>query len=341
MRGWRRYRVRVHGACEPGGTGANASRLPGEPIVFCGRTKGPEAITRIRSNAASNRALAYGPLVALDDRPYDLAKSQPSRRRPRLGWFPWRATRPRSTAIRTSCGPRAFWHAMRAEHKASGGTPVPGQAGSGAPSVRFSTGKKSSRTRCATTWSARTPSLSRRWRRFSASIARSKSSSGRPPSQKRNPASRWRSSPTTKSRGIQPRRHDVAGRLPVPVASTRLFARDHEVMNKRHGTLEVCWRGIDLLNTGKVHALVKDRHHAAESSSNSSASRMPLIRPAPLSNSSSTITRPTYPRKPKRGSPHARPAASSSPSRPSMAPGSTSSKASSRSSPDRSSATSA
>src|ERR1700681_360364 len=45
----------AHGACEPGGAGANASRLPGEPIVFCGCTKGrrpsPDGPTLRRTSA--------------------------------------------------------------------------------------------------------------------------------------------------------------------------------------------------------------------------------------------------------------------------------------------------
>src|ERR1017187_3286712 len=59
------------------------------------------------------RALAYGPLMALDDRPRP-GKEPTLRRRPKPGWCRWRATRPRITAIRTSCGRRVFWRAMRA-----------------------------------------------------------------------------------------------------------------------------------------------------------------------------------------------------------------------------------
>src|SRR5262245_31419594 len=50
------------------------------------------------------------------------------------------------------------------------------------------------------------------------------------------------------------------------------FARDHEY--KRHGTLSLL-AGIDLL-TGKVHALVKDRHRSRGSSSSSSSSTRPI-----------------------------------------------------------------
>ena len=59
------------------------------------------------------RALAYGALAALDDRPRP-GKEPTSRRKRKPGWYLWRATRPRSTAIRASCGRRGFWPVMRA-----------------------------------------------------------------------------------------------------------------------------------------------------------------------------------------------------------------------------------
>ena len=115
------------------------------------------------------------------------------------------------------------------------------------------------------------------------------------------------------------------------------FARDHEY--KRHGTLSLL-AGIDLL-TGKVHALVRDRHRSREfveflrllDAAYPASTAIKLI----LDNHSAHISRETK----RRGSPHARPAASSSPSRPSMVPGSISSRASSQSSLARSCATSA
>ena len=48
--------------------------------------------------------------------------------------------------------------------------------------------------------------------------------------------------------------------LPPEPGAHETFARDHEY--KRHGTLSLL-AGIDLL-TGKVHALVKDRHRSRE-----------------------------------------------------------------------------
>ena len=66
-----------------------------------------------RSSAASS-----GPSPMAHWRPSttdrDRARSRRSRRKPRPGWCRWRATRPRSTAIRTSCGRRGCWPGMRA-----------------------------------------------------------------------------------------------------------------------------------------------------------------------------------------------------------------------------------
>ena len=61
---------------------------------------------------------------------------------------------------------------------------------------------------------------------------------------------------------------------PVPGVHAT-FARDHEY--KRHGTLSLL-AGIDLL-TGKVHALVRDRHRSRASSSKSSSFWTPDIHP--------------------------------------------------------------
>ena len=76
---------------------------------------------------------------------------------------------------------------------------------------------------------------------------------------RRSRSSRSRSSPTTRSRESRPspRRHRIC--RPVPGVHAT-FARDHEY--KRHGTLSLL-AGIDLL-TGKVHALVRDRHRSRE-----------------------------------------------------------------------------
>ena len=67
-----------------------------------------------------------------------------------------------------------------------------------------------------------------------------------------------RSSPTTRSRASRPSQR--RRRICRPCRRHATFARDHEY--KRHGTLSLL-AGIDLL-TGKVHALVRDRHRSRE-----------------------------------------------------------------------------
>ncbi len=200
----------AHGALRAGWSGRKCFSLTGRTHRFLRPHEGSEAITQtVQRYTSVERALAYGPPGGARRPTATLAKSQPGhrRRRPRLGWFPWRATRPRSTAIRTCCGPRACWHAMRASmgrRRDTGAWPGWFRA----PSVRFSTGKKSNwrRTRCATTWSVGTPSLSRRWRRFLRCVYRKVevSSSGRPPSRRKTGKPVRRSSLTTKSRESRP-----------------------------------------------------------------------------------------------------------------------------------------
>ena len=116
--------------------------------------------------------------------------------------------------------------------------------------------------------------------------------------------------------------------LPAEPGVHATFARDHEY--KRHGMVTLL-AGIDLV-TGKVHAMVEDRHRSREfvaflkrlDKAYSADTAIHLI----LDNHFAHISR-----RPKPGSPSNPRAASSSPSLPSMAPGSTSSRASSPSWP--------
>src|SRR5439155_282239 len=77
----------------------------------------------------------------------------------------------RSWAIRTNCGQRGFWPATPVSTDQRRGTRA-SVSWSRARCARFSTSKRSSRTRCATTWNAATPSSKRRWRKFCASTAK-------------------------------------------------------------------------------------------------------------------------------------------------------------------------
>ena len=109
---------------------------------------------------------------------------------------------------------------------------------------------------------------------------------------------------------------------PVP-SRHQCLARDHEYV--RRGTLSLL-AGIDLV-TGEVHASRKDIVRA--SSSPSCKSSTPPIRRRRRSRSSSIITRPTSPRKPRLGSSPSPKGASPSSSPRSTALGSISSRASS------------
>src|SRR4051812_6633 len=124
--------------------------------------------------------------------------------------------------------------------------------------------------------------------------------------------------------------------LPPEPGRHACFARDHEY--KRHGTVSLL-AGIDLVS-GQVHALVRDRHRSREfieflkliDATYPPATAIKLI----LDNHSAHISRETRAWLAERLR-----IASNSPSHPSTAPGSTWLRASSPSSPARSSATSA
>src|SRR5450756_2497178 len=119
------------------------------------------------------RALAYGPLMALDDRPRP--GKEPTITPEAKAWLVSQACRKaKELAIRTSCGRRGCWRAMRASTGRRRGTNV-SPISSKARCARFLAKRKSSRIRCVTIWNAAMPSSSRRWRRFCAAIARSRS----------------------------------------------------------------------------------------------------------------------------------------------------------------------
>src|SRR6476661_6675310 len=181
------------------------------------------------------------------------AKNQSSRRRPKPGWCRWRATRPRSTAIRMSCGRRGFWHVTPASTARRRGTNVsPGWFK--ARCARSSARRKSSRTGCATIWNVAMPSSSRRWPRSCAFQVLKRAAAKSRKAIKRVAIVSYDEKP-----GIQAIA-TTAPDLPPKPGVHPTFARDYEY--KRHGTLSLL-AGIDLL-TGKVHALVRDRHRSRE-----------------------------------------------------------------------------
>ena len=118
------------------------------------------------------RALAYGPLAAIEDRP-------------RPGKEPVITPEAKAWLVSLACDKAKehgyphelwttrLWHVTHASTDRRRGMNV-------SPSwfkvrcARSSARRKSSRTRCATIWNAAMPSSSRRWRRFFAFIARSR-----------------------------------------------------------------------------------------------------------------------------------------------------------------------
>ena len=115
------------------------------------------------------RALAYGPLAALDDRPHpDKEPTITPEAKVSLA-----CDRPKSMAIRTNCGRRGSWHGMRVSTDRRQGTRVL-PSWSKARCARYSAKRKSSRIRCATILKTATASSNRRWRRFCAAIVKSR-----------------------------------------------------------------------------------------------------------------------------------------------------------------------
>src|ERR1700732_3814812 len=115
------------------------------------------------------RALAYGPIAALDDRQ-------------RPGKEPTITAEAKAWLVSLACRkakqlgyPHELWTMRLLARHAREHAPAEGHACF--PSwpmgrcPRSSTSRRSSRTRCATTWNAVTPSSRRRWRKSCASIA--------------------------------------------------------------------------------------------------------------------------------------------------------------------------
>src|ERR1700724_1212908 len=188
----------------------------------------------------------------------DPERNRRSRRRRRLGWCRWRAVRPRSWAIRTRCGRRGCWRAMRASTGRRRGTNV-SPILSKARCARFSAKRKSSRMRYY---------LERRDAEFEQKMAEvlcvyREVQILKKAAAKAKKAKKPGKPVTIVSYDEKPGIQAIATTAPdlPPVPGTyATFARDYEY--KRHGTLSLL-AGIDLL-TGKVHALVKERHRSRE-----------------------------------------------------------------------------
>ena len=203
------------------------------------------------------RAVAYGPLAALDDRPRpgkepdDHGRGQGLAGGPGLSQGKGTGLSARAVDDAAAGPPRA-----RAWTRRRGMTAWPSLPR--APCAKSSTGKPSRRTRCATTWNAVTPSSKTKMAEVLCvyrEVAILKEAAA---------AAKDQSKPVAvvsydEKPGIQAIANTAPDLPPKPGVHPS-FARDFEY--KRHGTLSLL-AGIDLL-TGKVHALVKDRHRSRE-----------------------------------------------------------------------------
>ena len=158
---------------EPAGRVSRAAMLLGyreKPSFFAvGRRLGVHHQTVQR---CVERAMAYGALAALDDRP-------------RPGKEPTITPEAKAWLVSLACDkakehgyPHELWTTRLLARHARERGPAAGQfspSGSRHSVQDFSVKRKSSRTRCATIWNAATPSSSLRWRKFCASTARSRS----------------------------------------------------------------------------------------------------------------------------------------------------------------------
>src|SRR5450631_4055575 len=264
------------------------------------------------------------------------ARSRRLRRKPKRGWCRWRATRPRITAIRTSCGRHVCWRAMRASMARRRDTclanliqgsvcKILGQEEVKPHKVRYYLERRDAEFEQKM---AEVLCVYREVQVLKKAAAKAKKTSNKP----RKPVAivSYDEKP-----GIQAIATTSPDLPPVP-GTYATFSRDHEY--KRHGTLSLL-AGIDLL-TGKVHALVKDRHRSREF-----IEFLKLLDTAYPAGTAIKVIQDNHsrisPEKPKPGSLRSRRAASRSPSPPNTAPGSTSSRASSPSSHARSCAISA
>ena len=118
------------------------------------------------------RALAYGPLAALDDRPHP--GKEPTITSEAKAWLVSLACdKAKEHGYPHDCGRRGSWRVMRASMDQRRGTRVL-PSWSKARCARYSAKRKSSRIRCATILKTATPNSNRRWRRFCASIVKSR-----------------------------------------------------------------------------------------------------------------------------------------------------------------------
>src|SRR6516225_9660015 len=181
------------------------------------------------------RALAYVPMAALDDRP-------------RPGKEPKITAEAKAWLVSLACRkakdlgyPHELWTTRLLARHAREYGPAEGHAASTSWSrarcARSSMSKRSSRTKCGTTWNAATRNLKKRWRKCCVFTAKSKSSRKPRSHRRRNPATRLRSSPMTRSQGSRrlPPRHRTCRRSPACMRPSPA------IMNISASARSACW----------------------------------------------------------------------------------------------------
>ena len=190
-----------------------------------------------------------------------LARSRRSRSRPRRGWWRWPAARRRSWAIRTRCGRRGFWPGMPASMDLRQGHACLSRLAQGTVcKILDAQEVKPHKVRYY---------LERRDPEFKAKMAQVlcvyrevkilKKAAAAATKKNKKPSEAVTVISYDEKPGIQAIA-TTAPDLPPEPGVHPTFTREFEY--KRHGTVSLL-AGIDLI-TGKVHALVKDRHRSRE-----------------------------------------------------------------------------
>ena len=202
------------------------------------------------------RAVAEGPLAALDDRPRP-GTSRRSLPRPRHGWCRWRAGRRRNLAIPTNCGQRGFWPHAREHGPAEGHACLANLAQGTVCKILDQEEVKPHKVRYYL--EQRDPDFAEKMAEVLCVYRQVRILKQAAAVSKKKPSDAMAIISYDEKPGIQAIA-TTAPDLPPEPGVHATFAREHEY--KRHGTISLL-AGIDLV-TGKVHALVKDRHRSRE-----------------------------------------------------------------------------
>ena len=201
------------------------------------------------------RAVAEDPMAALDDRPRP--GREPSITLEAKG-HRCRAGRRRNWVIRTNCGPRGCSPANAREHGPAEGHPCLANLAQGTLcKILDSEEVKPHKVRYYL--EKRDPEFARKMAEVLCVYRKVKLLKKAVARSKQKPSDRVAIVSYDEKPGIQPIA-TTSPDLPPEPGVHPTFARDHEY--KRHGTVSLL-AGIDLV-TGKVHALVKERHRSRE-----------------------------------------------------------------------------